>query len=851
MLVRQMFGYAPSLLVTGLMSFASLYCFTRVMPPVEFGEYSLAITAMTMLIGVSFSWLQSAASRLMPHAVQQGKDGNLYAVIYSAFAACGFALLGASCLLLIFMPDSDWRIAAWFAPPLAILRALLNINQAFHRNFVQIARYNLIEIGQALIGFASAIALIVLLHWGASGAVIGLMIGLAAMAMLDWRMIVDARRYTFDWGMFRDVTQFGLPFVANYGFSFIISGSDRFLIEHFLGPDQVGIYSAGYAFPDRIGQYLFMAVATASFPLVIRRMEQEGAEVARDQTYTNGIAILALAVPACVGMLLANRQIAATLIGENFRAGAIQVMPWIAVAMIFNGVAAHYFDHALHLAKKTRLFFLTLGPAAALNFVANLYAIPHYGIMGAAYTTVAGYALYLVLSIVIGRSVFRIKFPFKPALQILASAGAMTAILSAFAFSEDSTGLVEMIALGGLVYTTGLLAFDILGARRFLAASFVSLRAKKIDPVEGLDCAILTDIGEVEKIAIEWQQLADRKGQSLFGSYGWFALWWSSLGKRGGCCHLHIVTARVNGRLTAVLPLVVRRSGLLRILEWAGYEVFDYGDVLAESPRDAQGVWQHIYAKGHYDVALIKDVHAKASALPVLTQTMQLREQRRNYFLTLDFASGEAWLAAQSRKLRGDTRRKTEKMQGKGPVTFHVHRNGDPVPAKIIDALYAQKAAWFDAREASGVFSRAEIKDFLCDLAQDAAQQGTLYLAWLSSGDAVVACHMGFVRSEVLYLYHTTYDAAYGAFSPGNILMIETIKWAIDARLRELDFMRGDEAYKQRFASGTRALSAFVSSRSIVGRVSVWLNVLRRGQTDTGDVNAEESAEAKTPNTDA
>jgi CelD/BcsL family acetyltransferase involved in cellulose biosynthesis len=81
--------------------------------------------------------------------------------------------------------------------------------------------------------------------------------------------------------------------------------------------------------------------------------------------------------------------------------------------------------------------------------------------------------------------------------------------------------------------------------------------------------------------------------------------------------------------------------------------------------------------------------------------------------------------------------------------------------------------------------------------------------------------------------------------------MIETIKWAIDARLRELDFMRGDEAYKQRFASGTRALSAFVSSRSIVGRVSVWLNVLRRGQTDTGDVNAEESAEAKTPNTDA
>jgi CelD/BcsL family acetyltransferase involved in cellulose biosynthesis len=128
------------------------------------------------------------------------------------------------------------------------------------------------------------------------------------------------------------------------------------------------------------------------------------------------------------------------------------------------------------------------------------------------------------------------------------------------------------------------------------------------------------------------------------------------------------------------------------------------------------------------------------------------------------------------------------------------------------------------------VFSRPEIKPFLHELAEDAARQGTLYLGWLTCGEDIVACHMGFIEGGILHLYHTTYDAGFGAYSPGNILMIETIKAAIDAGLRELDFMRGDESYKQRFASGTRALTAFVVGGSLIGNISVMLRMAQKKQ---------------------
>ena len=132
--------------------------------------------------------------------------------------------------------------------------------------------------------------------------------------------------------MLSEIVRFGLPLVLIFGFAFVVSTSDRFIIEHYYGDGQVGIYSAGYNLMDRITTLIFMMVATPAFPLLIHKLEHEGEESASTQSYHSGVAMLVLA-PACVGLMLCNGPLTAVLSGLiSVRHG--QVMPWIAVSAL-------------------------------------------------------------------------------------------------------------------------------------------------------------------------------------------------------------------------------------------------------------------------------------------------------------------------------------------------------------------------------------------------------------------------------------------------------------------------------------------------------------------------------------
>jgi CelD/BcsL family acetyltransferase involved in cellulose biosynthesis len=52
-------------------------------------------------------------------------------------------------------------------------------------------------------------------------------------------------------------------------------------------------------------------------------------------------------------------------------------------------------------------------------------------------------------------------------------------------------------------------------------------------------------------------------------------------------------------------------------------------------------------------------------------------------------------------------------------------------------------------------------------------------------------------------------------------MLMETIKWTIDAGLTELDLLRGDMAYKKHFADSSRPLSHYVFARGVRGLLAM------------------------------
>ena len=73
----------------------------------------------------------------------------------------------------------------------------------------------------------------------------------------------------------------------------------------------------------------------------------------------------------------------------------------------------------------------------------------------------------------------------------------------------------------------------------------------------------------------------------------------------------------------------------------------------------------------------------------------------------------------------------------------------------------------------------------------------------------------------------TTFDPTYERASPGTLLIADYTQWSFDHGLRMVDFLRGAEDFKLRFATETVALETKVGARTIAGHAALLANKLR------------------------
>ncbi len=91
-------------------------------------------------------------------------------------------------------------------------------------------------------------------------------------------------------------------------------------------------------------------------------------------------------------------------------------------------------------------------------------------------------------------------------------------------------------------------------------------------------------------------------------------------------------------------------------------------------------------------------------------------------------------------------------------------------------------------------------------------------LSVLYAGSQVAALCFGLVSRHVLHSWITCYDPQFTSYSPGAVLFVELAKAAVDRGITRIDFGKGPELYKQRFASGSVPLAEGFVDRRLVGR---------------------------------
>jgi hypothetical protein len=103
------------------------------------------------------------------------------------------------------------------------------------------------------------------------------------------------------------------------------------------------------------------------------------------------------------------------------------------------------------------------------------------------------------------------------------------------------------------------------------------------------------------------------------------------------------------------------------------------------------------------------------------------------------------------------------------------------------------------------------MKDFLGKVIYKYEQHGWVRLSILISGETILAYQLDWIHNNIWYHYMPAFDETFAMFSPGKILLYETIKMAFaDPNIHEFNFMRGQSAYKTQFANQSEP---FVSIR--------------------------------------
>jgi O-antigen/teichoic acid export membrane protein len=99
--------------------------------------------------------------------------------------------------------------------------------------------------------------------------------------------------------------------------------------------------------------------------MMMAAWEREGPEAMREVSAL-ARTLLLIAAPAATGLALVAQPLSEVMIGEDMRAQAASIMPWIALSGLINGFVLHYVSEAYQLSHRTDLrAWLMLIPALA------------------------------------------------------------------------------------------------------------------------------------------------------------------------------------------------------------------------------------------------------------------------------------------------------------------------------------------------------------------------------------------------------------------------------------------------------------------------------------------------------
>ncbi|HEX7919454.1 MAG TPA: lipopolysaccharide biosynthesis protein [Bradyrhizobium sp.] len=459
--------------LSALLGLLSVFTFTRLFAPHDYGIYLLGVGFASVISVFLVGWFRNLI--LSGHARNDGTD--VRGLVVSGYLIC--CLTAPIAYLLARLVGLDGA-AALAAVVLAIAIGLFELTQDLLR-----ARLKALSVMKATLVRAAA-----LLGLGVVVAVVsptGVLLLLAATMAYLVAVLVQSRSawrgtiVSFDRADLRSLARTGLPLTLSLTLLAISSVTDRFMIANLVGAADAGKYVAAL---DLVRQTLMMpamSMAAAFFPMAVQIHARQG-DAAVTSHLADCLELLAgVTLPACLGFALIAPHVANIVLGADFRAVASEIMPVIAIAVLFQVLTQQYLHASFLLSGRNSFYLINTASIIAANVILSYVLVSLYGTIGAAWARLGADITGFFCALILSRFAFRIPIPLGRLALIMVAALAMALTVGALdrvlGLADFPAGIV-LIGAGLAVYAALCWLFDIARLRGRLKRSLVMFHTR-------------------------------------------------------------------------------------------------------------------------------------------------------------------------------------------------------------------------------------------------------------------------------------------------------------------------------------------------------------------------------------
>jgi O-antigen/teichoic acid export membrane protein len=274
-------------------------------------------------------------------------------------------------------------------------------------------------------------------------------LSLVAGTFLIW--LAARREYRIPWPVISpNVWRSFLPICLIMGFasmmSLIYDQIDTVMLRYMRSEKEVGLYVASYSMMT-IAMSFAVILGQVFFPLL---SETSGRDHESEQRYLGwlGQASVGLALPIATGGFILAGPLTHFVLGAQY-AGTANLFRWLMLTVVAGPMASYFGAQLIPIAREKK-YLIAVAAGAVANVILNLFLIPRYGAIAAAFTTAMSQAIVAFMNYYFVRDLPRPTLLGALGLSVTAS-GVMAAGLL-FVGSVLTLHVVLLVVLGALVY---------------------------------------------------------------------------------------------------------------------------------------------------------------------------------------------------------------------------------------------------------------------------------------------------------------------------------------------------------------------------------------------------------------